>query len=471
MVQRIAEKKGGGGSILQEIDIHNQTGMLPGEGCLRSFPEILREVQEYITRHYATTLEGDPEENRELIKSYIQKYLENNRLGVAGMEAWELCELLYGEMTGFSFLSKYLYRDDVEEININQWKDVKITYSNGEILPCKEHFSSPQHAVDVIRRMLHKSGMVFDSAQTIVVGHLSNKIRITVMGDGVIDRDKGLSASIRIVNPKKLTRQQFVFNGTATTEMLDLLVACYCHGVSMCITGATSSGKTTLMSWILGQVPYHKRIVTLEQGCREFDLTAEDGSGNVLNNVVHLVTRPSDDPKQDISLVKLLETTLTINPDCVAVAEMKGAESMQAINAANTGHSVITTIHANSCADTYYRMVTLCKQSYDMDDATLMGLATKAFPIVAFAKKLEDNSRRVMEISECEYQEDAAHPGESHRRMRTLFRFRVTDNQVVDGRAKIIGHYEKVEPPSEGLLKRLRENGMCLRAQQELFGV
>ena len=83
----------------------------------------------------------------------------------------------------------------------------------------------------------------------------------------------------------------------------------------------------------------------------KFDLTAQDEDGNVLNNVVHLVTRFSDDPKQNITLVKLLETTLTINPDCVAVAEMKGAESMQAINAANTGHSVITTIHANSCAD------------------------------------------------------------------------------------------------------------------------
>ena len=89
-------------------------------------------------------------------------------------------------MTGFSFLTKYLYRDDVEEININQWKDVKITYSNGDILPSKEHFNSPQHAIDVIRRMLHKSGMIFDSAQTIVVGHLSNKIRITVMGLSLI---------------------------------------------------------------------------------------------------------------------------------------------------------------------------------------------------------------------------------------------------------------------------------------------
>lgn len=457
---------------MQEIfDIHGHTGLFGGEIRLRPFPEVLKEVQEHITKNYASTLKDDPDESRELVKSYIQKYLENNHLGVEETEQEELCELIYGEMTGFSFLTKYLYRDDVEEININQWKDVKITYSNGEILPCKEHFNSPQHAIDVIRRMLHKSGMIFDSAQTIVVGHLSNKIRITVMGDGVIDRDKGLSASIRIVNPRKLTKQQFVDYGTATAEMLDLLAACYCHGVSMCITGATSSGKTTLMSWILGQVPYNKRIVTLEQGCREFDLTVEDGEGNVLNNVVHLVTRFSDDPKQNITLVKLLETTLTINPDCVAVAEMKGAESMQAINAANTGHSVITTIHANSCADTYYRMVTLCKQSYDMDDSTLMGLATKAFPIVAFAKKLEDNSRRLMEISECEYLPGSTRSGENRQRMRTLYRFNITDNRIVEGKAKIIGHYEKVEPPSEGLLKRLRENGMSFKTQQQLFGI
>lgn len=100
-----------------------------------------------------------------------------------------------------------------------------------------------------------------------------------------------------------------------------------------------------------------------------------------------------------------------------------------------------------------------------MDDATLMGLATKAFPIVAFAKKLEDNSRRLMEISEYEYLSDGK------QRMRTLFRFNITDNRIVEGKPKIIGHYEKVEPPSEGLLKRLRENGMSFRTQQMFFGV
>ena len=409
-------------------------------------------------------LRDNPDENRELIKSYIGKYLEQSSVGVAGMEQEELCELLYGEMTGFSFLTKYLYRSDVEEININQWKDVKITYSTGEILPAKEKFSCAGHAVDVIRRLLHKSGMIFDNAQTIVVGHLNNKIRITVMGDGVIDKDKGLAVSIRIVNPRKLTKMQFVEFGTATAEMLEMLSMCFNHGVSMCITGATSSGKTTLMSWILGEVPYNKRIVTIEQGCREFDLTAEDEEGTVLNNVVHLVTRFSDDPKQNINMVKLLETTLTINPDCIAVAEMKGGESMQAINAANTGHAVITTTHANSCEDTYYRMVTLCKQEQpSMDDATLQGLATKAFPLVAFAKRLEDNSRRVMEITECEILPDGT------RKMRTLYRFNITDNIIVDGRPKIIGHYEKVENLSEGLQKRLRENGLPLKLQEQLM--
>lgn len=450
------------------LNIHENAGLLNTGIRLKPFPEVLREIQEYISKHYASVLKDTPDDNREIIKSYIQKYLEDNNTGIVDTTQDELCELIYGEMTGYSFLSKYLHRDDVEEININQWRDVKITYANGEILPSKEKFNSAQHAIDVIRRMLHKSGMIFDSAETIVVGHLSNKIRITVMGDGVIDKDKGLSASIRIVNPRKLTKEQFVSYGTATAEMLELLSTCYCYGVSMCITGATSSGKTTLMSWIMSQVPDNKRIVTIEQGCREFDLTRYNELGDITNNVVHLVTRQSDDEKQNIGTVKLLETALTINPDFMSVAEMKGGESFLAVSAANTGHSVITTIHANSCEDTYYRMVTLCKQMHDMDDTTLYSLATKAFPIVAFAKKLEDNSRRIMEISECEFTSEIGGRG-SRMKMRTLYRFNITDNIVVDGRPKIIGHYEKVSNLSESLQRRLRENGMPLKLQEQLM--
>jgi len=99
------------------INIHDNLDFLGGGRQLLSFPEVLKQVQEYITKYYSSTLKDEPEESRELIKSYIHKYLETHRLAVADMELDELCDLLYGEMTGFSFLSKYLYRDDVEEIN------------------------------------------------------------------------------------------------------------------------------------------------------------------------------------------------------------------------------------------------------------------------------------------------------------------------------------------------------------------
>jgi pilus assembly protein CpaF len=421
---------------------------------IRNFSDILHEVQEYISGKYAILISQDHEQQKGQMKSYITKYLMAYSLAVEDMGLDELVEALYAEMAEYSFLTKYLFRNDIEEVNINAWNDIKITYSSGEIIPIKETFSSPSHAIDVIRRLLHKSGMILDNSQPIVVGHLSERIRVTVLGQGVIDPAIGIAVSIRIVNPKKLTKEDFIKNDTASEEMLDFLSFTHRYGESLCITGATSSGKTTLMSWILSTLPDNKRLYTIENGTREFNLVKRNEKGQVINNVIHTVTRHSDDPKQNINMVKLLETGLTVNPDYICVAEMKSEEAFFAQEAARTGHGVTTTIHASSCIATYYRMVTLCKQRYDMDERTLYNLVTEAFPIVAFSKKLEDNSRHIMEITECQIKEDGT------REIRTLYKFNITDNTMVDGKLKITGSYEKVNDISLSLEKRLLENGM-----------
>lgn len=420
----------------------------------RSFDELLHEVQEYISCKYALLITDEADQQKDQIKAYITKYLTDYSLDVKDESQEELVERLYAEMAEYSFLTKYLFRNDIEEININSWKDIKVTYSSGEILPTKEHFHSASHAIDVIRRLLHKSGMILDSSQPIVVGHLSEKIRITVLGQGVIDPNIGVAASIRIVNPKKLTKQDFIEHGTASRDMLDFLSQVHRYGESMCLTGATSSGKTTLMSWILSTLPDNKRIYTIENGTREFNLVKHNDKGAIINNVIHTVTRQSDDPRQNITMVKLLETGLTVNPDYICVAEMKSEEAFFAQEAARTGHGVTTTIHASSCIATYYRMVTLCKQRYDMDERTLYSLVTEAFPIVAFCKKLEDNSRHIMEITECCIDESG------NRRIKTLYRYNVVDTNSVEGKTKINGYYEKVNDISTTMQKRLLENGM-----------
>ena len=430
----------------------------------RPFAEVLAQVQEYLASKYSTLITDNPEEQRQQITAYIAKYLNDYSLGVEGMDHEALIDKLYTEMAEFSFLTPYLFASDVEEININSWKDTKITYADGRVVPSKERFQSPQHAVDVVRRLLHKSGMILDNSQPGVVGHLSNKIRITVLGNPLTDKDKGVAASIRIVNPKRLGRDDFVRYGTATAEMLDFLAAVLRFGLSICVTGSTGSGKTTLMSWILSTIPNEKRVFTIENGCREFDLVKEDAEGNVLNNVVHTVTRFSDDPKQNYDQERLLEFALTCDPDVVCVGEMKSAEAFAAQEAARTGHAVITTTHANSCKATYYRMVTLCTQKYDMGDKTLYNLVTEAFPIVLFVKKLEDNSRRVMEITECEILEDGA------RQLHTLYRYHVSETAVEDGKIKVRGEFQKVSTISASLQKRLLENGMPPRLLEQIAG-
>ena len=170
--------------------------------------------------------------------------------------------------------------------------------------------------------------------------------------------------------------------------------------------------------------------------------------------MVHTVTRYSEDKNQNVDQEMLLEKALTANPDVICVGEMKSAEAFAAQEAARTGHAVITTTHANSCIATYSRMTTQCKMKYDIDYETLNNLVTEAFPIVAFAKKLEDNSRKIMEITECEILPDG------QRNIRTLYRYVVEGNENIDGKLKIKGRFEKVNIMCKSLQKRFLENGM-----------
>ncbi|GHV18561.1 type II secretion system protein E [Clostridia bacterium] len=376
--------------------------------------DVLDRVQEYMSVRYSDIF-SDPDAG--LLKSYIQQYLIEQKLGAEGFTLSELVERLYWETAAYSFLTPFLDGSiPVEEINVNGYNCVKIRYPGGEQETYREHFRNATHSSDVLKRLLHRSGMIIDNAQPLTRGHLGKNIRVTVMSPPVTDEDVGVVASIRFVNPRKLKRENFIEYKTATAEMLDFIAFVIRHGVSVCVAGATNSGKTTLMSWAMSLLPDDLRVYTIENGVREFDLVKKEND-IVTNDIIHTVTRASDDPAQNIDQEKLLEFALTMNPDVICVGEMKSSEAFAAQEAARTGHTVLTTIHANSCEATYRRMVTLCKTRYDMDDGTLYDLVTEAFPIVIFAKLHADGSRRITEITEMEIMQ------EQTRRLRVLYRF------------------------------------------------
>lgn len=441
---------------MKEVNVKNTISREDSADSM-DFQQLFTRTQKYMSKNYASfmsTVEKKKNGNIEQqMKNHIRQYLMKRKLLAEGYTLEETVDKLTDEMTRFSVLDQYLdpQRTDVEEVNINAWNDVKVTYSDGRT-ESVEHFRSPQHCNDIIRRLLRQEkGLTLDNSRPIVRGHLSGKIRITVVGGECIDNAVGLAASIRIVNPKNFKRQDFIDNGTTTEAILTLLTALFINGVSMCITGETGSGKTTIMSYLLAQVPYTKRLFTIEEDVREFNLIVKDDKGNVVNNVVHTVTKKSDDPAQTVDQEKLLETAMTMDPDFICVAEMKGKEALAAQEAANTGHTVITTTHARSCRLTYNRMASLCKNSNDSNEV-LVEAAKTAFPIVVFIKKYDDNVRRIEEITECVIDE------EGRSKINTLYRYEVREKSINEnGKVHIEGEFVKKGNISEYLQKLLKE--------------
>ena len=433
------------------------------EGDSRDFNSVLKEVQEYISGKYSSLItDGGDEDAKSQIKRYITKYVQDQRIAVKGYSADGLVDALYTEMAEFGLLTKYIFGTGIEEININSWRDIEVQYSDGRNEKLEEHFDSPEHALAVIRRMLHASGMVLDNASPLVTGHLTRNTRIAAMKSSVVDEDVGVAASIRIVNRHNLSREDLLRSGTATEEMLDWLSVFLRYGISICVAGATSSGKTTAAGWLLTTIPDSKRIFTIENGSRELELVREE-NGKVVNSVVHTLTRDSENKRQRIDQIALVDICLRFNPDILVVGEMRGAEANAAQEAARVGVAVLTTIHSNSCEATYRRMVSLCKRAVDMSDETLLSYVTEAYPIVVFCKQLENKQRRMMEIMECEILPNG------DRRYNTLFRYIITENHMKDGKFVIEGHHTQVNEISVSLRKRLLENGMPNEELQTLL--
>ncbi len=409
-------------------------------------------VQEHITKNYPEALSADRAFS---LKAYIEKCLKDNEdktkeLTSEGCSVPELVDVIYSDMAEYSVLTEYLKRNDIEEINVNGWDDIAVTTTDGKTVKAKRHFYSPQHAVDVIKRLLHESGMVIDNASPVVQGHLPGNTRITAIKDPIVDKDRGVAVSIRIIHMNKLDDKAIVRSGFATEEMIAFLKMCLRYGISTVVAGRTSSGKTTLVNALLATVPDGKRIYTIETGAREMDLVKRDKDGNVINNVIHTLSRNSASKAYDVTQEDLVVAALRFDPDVICVGEMRDSEANAAVEASFTGHTMISTVHSGPGEAAHRRIALLCQRRFAIDFNLSLMQAAQAFPIVVFAHKTEDGTRRIMDITECVTEGGG-------RIYRTLYRYVIDDNPVNN---KTVGHFEKVDPISEALQQRLLQYGV-----------
>ena len=416
------------------------------------FWTLLRQTQEYISQRYAAAL-IDPSKRGQL-RAYIDQFLREHSYTVEGQDNDSLVERLFSEMAEYSVLTPYLGSPELEEINVNSWDDIAITKLDGTITKLPEHFHSPQHAVDIIKRLLHHSGMIIDNATPMAQGHLPNNTRITALKNPIVDEECGVSVSIRLLHPQRVDRQNLIDTGFATEEMVGFLCMCIRYGVPFVVAGATSSGKTTLLNAIMGSIPDGKRVFTIESGSRELSLVRRDADGNVTNNVVHTLSRPSDNSAYDITQEDLVVASLRFNPDIVCVGEMRDTECYSAVEASLTGHTVVSTVHAGPGAAAHMRIALLCQKRFPIDFNTSLVQAGQAFPLVVYTHKLENNVRKIMDISECVITPSG------EREYRSLYAYNITKNDVIDGEYQIDGVFGKTNIMSDNLRRRLIQYGV-----------
>ena len=392
------------------------------------------------------------------LKGLIIRDIENNKVKCdLTKDPITLAEYIYHDMAGLSFISreKLFEQEGFEEININGWDDVELV-ENGERKKTEYRFLNPQQANDIMLRIFRRTKTAFDEARPDATADIGSGIRITAQKPPLIDEERGIAASIRKVNSESVTRERILAYETLTNEMLLFLELCLKHGASMCISGETSTGKTTLASSLLLHAADTLRIYTIEEGAREWNFIKRDpDTGKVLNSVVHTKTRlHTENPALNIDQEALCKLALRYDPDIVAPSEVRGREAFEVMSIANTGHTVCTTIHSNGTADTPGRIVELAKKAYDMADNTLYGMFARAFPILVHMKKGVDKNRRVTEICEVIGFEN----GEL--RTQRLFPFSTTDNVYEpDGTIRVEGHFERVHSISDALAQRLLDKG------------
>lgn len=408
-----------------------------------AYEAVLEQVRNYIAKTHAEALAQSITEKiaAETVKQFIAEYLSEHHLHIDGLNMQRLADRLYGDMVGFGFLDKYIADSDIEEINGNSWRDIEVVTKTGWH-KIAERFLSPQHAEDTLRKMVRLGGLVLDGTNPIVDSYITQGIRISAMIPPVADKRSGAVFSIRRQRMTKVTQAQLVQWQTATTEMLDFLALCINHGVSIGIAGKTGSGKTTDISYLLNAVNSGKRIYTIEE-TRELDLFCEDEEGMAQNRVIHTCTRPSDMQNADIDMNDLLRKALRFSPDIIAVAEMRGEEAMVAQEAARTGHTVVTSLHANSAKKAYNRILSMCQMSgTNISTSILMSFVAEAFPVMVFKRQMPDGTRRINEIVEATGMKNGAVE------TRTLYRFDMQRRK-----------YVKVNGISEVLANVLMENG------------
>lgn len=387
-----------------------------------------RELREQILHQMdgRTSYVSDKEVYREIDKAILRS--SHGGYGTLS-EKEELRRQMFYSIRGFDVLQKYLGDSSISEIMVIGASRIFVE-QNGKIRRIEEHFSEEADVYRLIEQIVAPTNRMVNEASPIVDSRLPDGSRVHIVLPPV--SLEGPVITIRKFLKGGMTIEKLLGFEEFPEKLTGILSALVKGRYNILISGATNSGKSSLLNALAEYIGKRERVITIEDSA-ELQLFH-------IENLVRLETRNANmEGENEITMQDLIKASLRMRPDRIIVGEVRGAEAMSMLQALSTGHSgSVSSIHANSCRDALRRLETMVLMGMDMPLAAIQGLIASSVDILIHLGRLTTGKRKILEI--CEVKDYSRTEYDIH----TLFQYGAGQTESLEMTGELF-HTEKLK--------------------------
>ena len=318
---------------------------------------------------------------------------------------------LFNSVRRLDILQELIDDNSVTEIMVNGTDGIYVE-REGRIRRWEKNFESRQKLEDIVQQIAAGCNRVVNESRAIADARLSGGERVSIVMPPIALN--GPIITIRRFPDKPVRMEQLLEWGSITEEAALFLKKLVRAGYNIFISGGTGSGKTTLLNALSDYIPKDERIITIEDNA-ELQIQGAE-------NLVRLEARAANEEGEGgITIRDLIKASLRMRPDRVIVGEVRGEETIDMLQALNTGHDgSLSTGHANSPEDMLSRLETMIQMSSDITASAIKRQIASGIDILIHLGRLRDRTRKVLSILETDGYEETS----GVIRTRELFTFR-----------------------------------------------
>jgi pilus assembly protein CpaF len=321
----------------------------------------------------------------------VTEQLALDRTPLTRDERRQLVREITDDILGYGPLEPFLRDDSVTEVMVNGGERIYIE-RGGKIELTDSTFVDDAHLLRIIDKIVSQVGRRVDEASPMVDARLPDGSRVNAIIPPLALR--GPTLTIRKFSRDPYTMDDLINFDTLTAKSAHFLAACVQGKLNVLVSGGTGTGKTTTLNALSAYIPGDERIITIEDAA-ELQLQQD--------HVITLEARPPNIEGQgEVKIRELVRNALRMRPDRIIVGEVRGPETLDMLQAMNTGHEgSLTTIHANSPRDALARLETLVLTAgVELPLRAIREQVASAFDLLVQITRLVDGSRRISHVTE-----------------------------------------------------------------------